>query len=213
VAFDAYGTLFDVSAAIASHRAAFGRDADQFAALWRAKQLEYTWTLTLMGRYEDFWTLTQRALDYCLLRFPSVDNAIRTSLLDAYCRLTAYGDVGPTLRRLKNLGVRVAVFTNGNLEMVNGAIVAAGISGLLDVVVSVDAIGKYKTSPEAYAYLCQKLDLRADQITLVSSNRWDVAGGRAHGLNAVWCNRSNMPDEYLDLSPTQTVVTLADIIL
>ena len=70
--FDAYGTLFDVHAAIARHRAAAGPDADRFSELWRTKQLEYTWTLTLAGRYVDFWTLTERALDYCFERFPSV---------------------------------------------------------------------------------------------------------------------------------------------
>ena len=71
--FDAYGTLFDVHAAIARHRAAAGPDADRFSEIWRPKQLEYAWTLTLAGHYADFWTLTERALDYAFDRVPSVE--------------------------------------------------------------------------------------------------------------------------------------------
>ena len=82
--FDAYGTLFDVHAAIARHRAAAGPDAERFSEIWRTKQLEYSWTLTLAGRYVDFWTLTERALDYAFARVPSVDRALRPKLLDAY---------------------------------------------------------------------------------------------------------------------------------
>ena len=75
--FDAYGTLFDVHAAIARHRAATGPDADRLSEIWRAKQLEYTWTLTLAGRYVDFWTLTERALDFALARVPSADARLK----------------------------------------------------------------------------------------------------------------------------------------
>ena len=90
--FDAYGTLFDVHAAIARHREAFGADADRVSELWRAKQLEYTWTLTLAGRYEDFWTLTTRALDYAMARYPSVPAALKAPLLEAYFKLGAFPD-------------------------------------------------------------------------------------------------------------------------
>src|SRR6476646_10579765 len=93
--FDAYGTLFDVHAAIARHRAAAGPDADRFSEIWRIKQLEYSWTLTLAGRYVDFWTLTQRALDFAFARFPSVDKALKAKLLEAYWTLSAFSAARP----------------------------------------------------------------------------------------------------------------------
>src|ERR1051326_2017292 len=88
--FDAYGTLFDVHAAIARHRAEVGPDADRLSELWRAKQLEYTWTLPLAGRYADFWSLTQQALDHAFARVPSANRGLRAKLLDAYHRLHAF---------------------------------------------------------------------------------------------------------------------------
>ena len=99
--FDAYGTLFDVHAAIARHRAAAGPEAERFSEIWRLKQLEYTWTLTLAGHYVDFWTLTERALDYAFARVPSVDRALRPQLLDAYLRLDAFADARTALVDLK----------------------------------------------------------------------------------------------------------------
>jgi 2-haloacid dehalogenase len=103
--FDAYGTLFNVHAAIARHRAAAGPDADRFSELWRTKQLEYSWTLTLAGRYLDFWTLTEQALDYAFGRFPSVDRALRPKLLDAYFKLDAFPDARAAVEQLGD-GVR-----------------------------------------------------------------------------------------------------------
>src|SRR5215469_4422935 len=96
--FDAYGTLFDVHSAIGRHRAAVGPDAERLSELWRVKQLEYSWTLTLAGRYADFWTLTERALDFALARYPSVDRALKPRLMDSYRTLEAYADARSTLQ-------------------------------------------------------------------------------------------------------------------
>src|SRR5579863_75797 len=112
--FDAYGTLFDVHAAIARHRAAAGADADRFSELWRTKQLEYTWTLTLAGRYADFWTLTAQALDYAFDRVPSVNRELRGKLLEAYLRLDAFADARAALTALKARGLQVATLSNGS---------------------------------------------------------------------------------------------------
>src|ERR1700761_6172025 len=106
--FDAYGTLFDFHAAVSRHHAAAGPDAAQFSEVWRQKQIEYTWTLTLAGRYEEFWTLTERALDFALARFPSVDRALKPKLMDAYRTLDAFADAATILRTLKTRGHRTA---------------------------------------------------------------------------------------------------------
>src|ERR1700761_1464013 len=111
--FDAYGTLFDVHAAIGRHRAAIGADSDRLSELWRTKQLEYTWTLTLAGRYTDFWTLTERALDYALERVPSVDRTLRPKLLESYLTLDAFPDVSAPLATFKAQGMRTAILSNG----------------------------------------------------------------------------------------------------
>ena len=107
--FDAYGTLFDVHAAIARHRDAAGPEADRFSEIWRLKQLEYAWMLSAAGHYVDFWTLTERALDYAFARVPSVDRALRATLLDAYFKLDAFPDARAALRDLKLHGDLTAI--------------------------------------------------------------------------------------------------------
>ena len=132
VVFDAYGTLFNVHAAIARFRAEAGPEADRMSEVWRAKQLEYSWTLTLAGHYIDFWTLTERALDYALTRFPSVDKALRPKLLEAYFQLDAFPDAKAALRTLKNKGHKTGILSNGSPNMLKGAVDAAGVGADLD---------------------------------------------------------------------------------
>src|SRR5216117_1577354 len=138
--FDAYGTLFDVHAAIARHRDATGPQADRLSEIWRTKQLEYAWMLSAAGHYVDFWTLTERALDHAFARCPTVDRALRAQLLDAYFALDAFPDARAALKALKAKGLRTAILSNGSPRMLEEAVTAAGIGADLDAVFSVDAI-------------------------------------------------------------------------
>jgi len=207
--FDAYGTLFDVHAAIARHRAAAGPEAGRFSEIWRSKQLEYTWTLTLAGRYVDFWTLTERALDYTFARVPSVDRALRPKLLDAYLALDAFPEVHAALAGFKSRGARLAILSNGTPHMLAAAVEAAGITPQLDAVLSVDAVRRYKPRPEVYALVADRLAVNPQDVAFVSSNRWDVMGAVSFGFAAMWVNRARLPDEYAELAPLRQVADLA----
>lgn len=207
--FDAYGTLFDVHAAIARHRGACGPDADRVSDLWRTKQLEYTWTLTLAGRYEDFWTLTRRALDYAMARYASIPKEMKPALLDAYLALSAFPDAAPCLATLRHRGQRTAILSNGSPQMLDAAVDSAGLRPLLDAVFSVDPLRLYKPRREVYAMAAEGLSAAPEDIVFVSSNRWDVMGAAAFGFKTVWVNRANVPDEYPDTAPAEVVTGLA----
>ena len=203
--FDAYGTLFDVHAAIGRFRGQAGPDADRMSDIWRTKQLEYTWTLTLNGHYTEFWTLTERALDFALARIGTVDKALKPKLLKAYFELDAFADARAALRALKAKGHRTGILSNGSPNMLKGAVDAAGIGGDLDAVLSVDAIRMFKPRPEVYALVTDHYQCKPAEVTFVSSNRWDVAAGTSVGFRSVWVNRSKAPDEYLDLPPAEVL--------
>jgi 2-haloacid dehalogenase len=207
--FDAYGTLFDVHAAIARHRGRCGPDADRLSELWRAKQLEYTWTLTLAGRYENFWTLTGRALDFAIARFPSVPQTLKPDLLSAYFSLDAFADAKPCLAALRQRGQRTAILSNGSPDMLAAAVDGALMKPLLDAVFSVDAIRLYKPRREVYALAAEGLSAAPEDIVFVSSNRWDVMGAVEFGFAALWVNRGGMPDEYRENSPMRVIGDLS----
>jgi 2-haloacid dehalogenase len=206
--FDAYGTLFDVHAAIARHRDEVGPDADRLSELWRSKQLEYSWTLTLAGRYLDFWSLTQQALDHAFARVPSADRRLRAKLLGAYRQLDAFADARATLRELKRRGHRTAILSNGSPDMLAAAVAAANLGADLDFVLSVDSIRMYKPRPEVYALVPAAMRVEPADVVFVSSNRWDVMGAASFGFRAAWINRANLPDEYADRPPA---VVLRDL--
>jgi 2-haloacid dehalogenase len=209
--FDAYGTLFDVHAAIGRHREKVGPDASAFSELWRVKQLEYSWTLTLMEEYLPFWTLTERALDFCFEKFPKVDRALKPALLDAYRTLKAYPDARPALAALRAKGMKTAILSNGSKDMLAAAVEAARLGDALDFVLSVDDVGGFKPGPNVYALATGRLQVKAEEIAFVSSNRWDVAGARRAGFRPLWVNRAGNPDEYPEFAPLQVVKSLGEI--
>ncbi len=209
--FDAYGTLFNVHAAIARFRAAAGPEADRMSEVWRAKQLEYSWTLTLACRYVDFWTLTERALDYALTRFPSVDKALRPKLLEAYFQLDAFPDARAALQALKAKGHKTGILSNGPPNMLKGAVDGAGIGGDLDAVLSVDVLKMFKPRPEVYGLVTDHFKCEPADVTFVSSNRWDVMAATSVGFRAFWVNRGKMPDEYFDFPPHRELTDLNEL--
>ena len=210
--FDAYGTLFDVHAAIGRYKTEAGPDADRISDLWRSKQLEYTWTLTLAGKYEDFWVLTERALDYALARFPSANKALKSKYLDAYLSLDAYPDARTTVQGLKARGLKTAILSNGSPKMLNAAVSAAGMEKDFDALLSVDSVKMFKPRMEVYQLTTDALKVSPGDVVFASSNRWDVMGARAFGFRPVWVNRTNMPEEYPDLPPMKVVPDLSSLV-
>lgn len=209
--FDAYGTLFDVHAAVRKHAIAIGPDGEAFSTLWRAKQLEYSWIRALMGVYTDFWALTEQSLDYAFARFPSADKSLKPALLDAYWHLDCYPEVPAVLKSLKDRGARIAILSNGTPQMLQSAVKKAGLDLIIDDIFSVEAVRSFKTAPAVYDMVTTSYRLYPDAVSFQSSNRWDIAGATKFGFRTVWINRSGMPDEYTDFGPALILPSLESL--
>ena len=210
--FDAYGTLFDVHSAVARHREAIGAQADRLSELWRTKQLEYTWTRSLMGAYRDFRALTAEALDHAAARCGGLPEGLRLPLLEAYESLDAFPDVTPTLQALKAQGRKIAILSNGTPDMLASAVRSAGLTDLIDDCLSVDEVMVFKTAPEAYRLVLERFGARPGDVSFQSSNRWDVAGAARFGFHTVWINRGGLPDEYQDLAAGRVLPGLSGLL-
>ena len=209
--FDAYGTLFDVHSAVARHRALAGREADRISELWRTKQLEYTWTRSLMGAYRDFRALTEEALDFAAARCGGLSDEARATLLSAYETLDAFPDVAPTLRALKAQGAKLVILSNGTPAMLESAVRSAGLEDLLDPSISVADVGVFKTDFRVYELVAARYGVAPSAVSFQSSNRWDVAGAAKFGFRAIWINRGKAPDEYRDFPPAAVLDGLAGL--
>jgi len=209
--FDAYGTLLDVHSAVLRAGAPLGDKAAEMSALWRQKQLEYSWVLTAMGQagQSDFWALTQSALDFALARHGLQDSHLRQALLDAYRALDPFPEVVKVLARLKSARHRTIIFTNGTHSMIKDAMAASRLGSVIDQVITVESTGHFKPAPQVYAVAARlALADHPSEITFVSSNRWDVAGASAAGFVPVWVNRAGLPDEYASFPPIKIVADL-----
>lgn len=194
--FDAYGTLFDVHSAVRREAMALGARAEQISTLWRQKQLEYSWTRSLIGRYADFWQVTQEALDYALAACGLDDVKLRSRLLEAYRRLEPYPDVHTALTGYRQLGVRVAVFSNATPDMLEDALASAHLDSLVAMTCSTHALRRYKPDPAVYAHAQKMFDATPGTIVFHSSNAWDAAGAASFGWHTFWINRAHLLPEY-----------------
>ena len=210
--FDAYGTLFDVHSAVARHRALVGPEADRLSDIWRTKQLEYTWTRSLMGAYRDFMTLTEDALDFAAARCGGISAEARTKLLSAYETLDAFADVAPTLAALKARGAKLVILSNGTPAMLESAVRSAGLADVLDPSISVADVGVFKTDFRVYERVGARYGVSPSDVSFQSSNRWDVAGAAKFGFRSVWITRTKAPDEYLDMRPAAVLDGLAGLL-
>ncbi len=213
IAFDAYGTLFDVYSVGALAEQLFPGKGTELAAQWRDTQIGYTRVRTLSDRYIPFWQLTEDALVFSARKLGlDLTADARKRLMSQYACLSAFPENLSALKELKALGLPLAILSNGTREMLDIAVKSAGMSGLFDHLLSVESVKKYKTAPEAYQLGADAFKLPTREILFVSSNCWDALGATWFGYTTFWINRSNQPIEELGVTPTTQGRLLTDVV-
>ncbi len=206
--FDAYGTLFDLTSAARRCGDALGDRAGPLGALWRGKQLEYSWLRSLMGRHADFWQVTGEALDYAMAQLGVAGPGLRERLMEAFLTIDAYPDARRVLQALRRAGRPAAILSNGSPRMLAAATASAGIAELLDHVLSIEEVGVYKPDRRVYELATRRLGVAAERVCFISSNGWDAAGAASFGFKAVWANRAGAPRERLPAQPAAEITGL-----
>jgi 2-haloacid dehalogenase len=208
--FDAYGTLFDVYSVISLCNEMFPDQGQALSQLWRAKQLEYSWLLSLMDRYEDFWGVTERALRFTcrVLQLPYNSTQL-TRLMEAYLHLAPYPEVPEALAALSDYPL--AILSNGSPRMLAAVVSNADLQGVFDHVISVDEVKIYKPNPQVYQLAVEKLGLEAGAIGFVSSNSFDIIGAASFGFSTYWVNRVINPLDELGFIPDTVIGELTDL--
>ena len=207
--FDAYGTLFDFNSAAERCRDVLGDKTDELSALWRSKQLQYTWLRGMMGKHKPFREVTGDALDFALQTLSVDDPSLRNRLMDLYDRLQTFPEVPEVLRTLKKAGIATAILSNGSPDMLDAAVRHTGIGGDLDAVLSVESVGIYKPHPSVYDLAARQFGVSLSEISFQSSNAWDAVAAATFGMRVVWCNRYGQQRERLTAQPDAEVKTLS----
>lgn len=210
--FDAYGTLFDFASAAAACADALGEKGPPLTALWRDKQLQYSWLRGMQGLYVPFWQVTGEALDHALeaLDLPR-DGALRARLMNLYRRLGAFPEVAGTLEALRGAGCATAILSNGSPDMLASAVEGAGLAHAFDAVISVEEIGVFKPDPRVYQRAVDRLGVPVQSIAFVSSNAWDAHAAAAFGMRVIWCNRSGAVRDRLPGTPEHEIRSLTEL--
>lgn len=210
LAFDAYGTLFDVASVLSLCEELFPGKGPELTQMWRTKQLEYSWLRSLMGRYKDFSHITESALVFSSKALQlSLSAATRERLMDAYLHLKPFPEVPAALKALS--GLNLAIFSNGSPKMLEGVVKNAGLENVFTDIISVDPAQIFKPSPHAYELSVKILGLEKSAIGFVSSNCWDALGGKSFGFRTFWINRTGAPVDELGFQPDAQLKTLAEL--
>jgi 2-haloacid dehalogenase len=228
VLFDAYGTLFDVYSVALMAEKLFPGQGQALSVLWRDKQIEYTRLVTTCNggaHYRPFWELTRAALVFAIKKIANhADNSPASSqfdqvhghsvdaLMNQYRHLSAFPENREVLQALKARGLPTGILSNGDPQMLDIAVKSAGLGDVLDHVISVDTVRKYKTHPAAYALGEQATGLKAKEILFVSSNAWDALAATWYGYQTLWVNRYGLPFEELGTQPTRVGANLRDVL-
>ena len=209
--FDAYGTVFDFASAAARCEDIEPAGRAALTALWRDKQVQYSWLRSLQDRYVDFWQVTGDALDFALDSLGLAAPGRRERLMDLYRSLDCFPEVPGVLRALRGAGFGAAILSNGSPEMLDNAVEGAGLGGLFDAVLSVDAVRVFKTHPRVYGYALDRLGVEPHEVAFQSSNAWDAHAASDFGMRVVWCNRYGQRRERLPGAPDFEIRTLAEL--
>lgn len=210
IVFDAYGTLFDVNSVQAKCDEIYPGEGERISSLWRQKQLEYSWLYSLMGRYTDFWKITDDALKFTLkeLKLEATDQ-IRHSILDEYLMLKPYAEVPEAIRSLQSH--EMAILSNGSSEMLHRVVENSGLSGFFKSVISVDDVRIFKPSMKVYELGPARLGIPKEEVLFISSNSWDASGAKAFGFKVCWINRFKRTFDELGLNPDLTISSLDEL--
>ena len=220
IAFDAYGTLFDVYSMSQLAEELFPGRGDAFSIMWRDRQIDYTRLVTLSDPspggsqyYLPFWELTARALRYVCKRMKlDLSPANEQRLMSQYAKLIAFSDSLPTLKTLKQRGTATAILSNGSRDMLATVVDSNGLKPYLDKVVTVEEVKLFKTAPQSYQLLLDAFTVSKKEILFVSSNAWDAVGAAWFGLDVAWVNRQNLPFEEIGNRPTFELTSLAEVL-
>jgi 2-haloacid dehalogenase len=221
VVFDAYGTLFDVYSVSAMAETLFPGHGSALSVLWRDKQIEYSRLVTMSDplnplgsrHYQSFWDLTRLGLQYACQKLGlELTPPKQKQLMDQYAQLKPFEENKDVLQHLQAIGMRCAILSNGSPDMLAKAVSSAGMTGLIDKVLSVDEVRQFKTSPQSYGLVTHHYPMDVREVLFVSSNSWDALGATWYGFKSFWVNRQGLPFETLGPRPTHSGSSLKDIL-
>ena len=211
VVFDAYGTLFDVNSAAERCKNKIGNKWEAFSNFWRTTQLEYTWLRSLMEKHKNFWEITEDSLDKSMKVF-DIDKSLKKDLLNLYKILSPYPEVKAVLENLKKKDLKIAILSNGTPALLNELVASNKLNNLFDDLFSIEEVKVYKPDKRVYEIPIKKYNVKANEISFLSANTWDVSGGGNYGYNSIWVNRNNSEFDNLDFQPKTEINNLTQLL-
>ena len=214
IAFDAFGTLFDLSALRVRTRQVASHEGDELFASLKQRLVPWTWHATAADDYVPFPELAVQALHGAAReqRF-ALERSRAEYIVEGLRELPVFADVPAGLARLQALGVPLAILSNGTAEGVDALVAHNELDRVFDHVLVADSVKRFKPAKEVYALAPQAFGAPADRVMLVSGHEWDVAGASSAGLKTGWLGRGERLAPVRGIEPDVQAPDLTELAL
>jgi 2-haloacid dehalogenase len=210
VVFDCYTTLFDLEP-LRSRLTASGL-SNRELEVWLSRIARDGIALCASGTYRPFGEVAASALAALGAEVGQRAYAERISeVVAGFADLPAYKDARPALTQLSEAGTRRAVLTDGTSSQASKLLAQADMAKLVEQVVSIDEVRRWKPFPEPYRRVAQALGLAPSSVAYFSAHPWDVQGAKAAGLYGVLLSRRGGHHQAAMPAPDLTIAALAEL--
>jgi len=210
ILFDSFGTLFDMEA-LRQRLASIGVTGLGLE-LWRARTVRDGIALSATGTFRPYREVAQSALVTLIAELGNRPDPSRVEeVMAGFSDLPCFRDVRPALTQLAEGGTRRAILTNGSAEETRALLAKSGVQDMVQPVVSIDDVQRWKPFPEPYQRAAKELSLEPRQVAFVSSLPWDVEGARRAGMFGILLQRRGGHHQPAMPPPDLTIAGLAEL--
>jgi putative hydrolase of the HAD superfamily len=201
----------------AAHRKArelgYDLDRERFEDLYQEARSEVKRELAGTASAHERYLYFKRAVEIQTGSHRSADALeLGETYWDAYIEaMSLFPDVKPTLERLREAGLSVAVVSNLTTRVQMKKLDHLGLSTYADLVVTSQETGREKPSAIMFTLPMAQLDLRPSEVVMVGDSvESDVEGANAAGMTSVLFNAD--PDGTTGMQrPDHVIDSFADV--
>ena len=197
--FDQYGTVVDMQKGLTEIAGPFLRrkgwdgEASRFVTWWRRTHFENSMIDALCDRgHTPYREIGHRAVSHVMDRsqISYTQDEVRW-LVSEIEKLKPFPDVIAALETLREAGLKLAILSNGDRDMLKAAGPYIGFD--FDHVISVQDAGYFKPHWKTYAKAEELVGLDRSACLFVANHAFDCIGAKSYGMRAAFIDRRKRP--------------------
>ncbi|HKF72652.1 MAG TPA: haloacid dehalogenase type II [Stellaceae bacterium] len=215
--FDQYGTIVDMQKGLTEavtpflKKKGWAGDPGSFVTWWRRTHFENSMIDALCDRgHTPYRQVGHRTVSYVMdrCRIAYTQGEVRW-LVSQIEMLKPFPDVMAALERLRGAGLKLAILSNGDRDMLKAA--GSQIGFRFDHVISAEDAGYFKPHWKTYAKAEEVIGEARSSCLFVANHAFDCIGAKAFGMRTAFIDRRKRPFGETPHQPDLIVADFAEL--